>query len=403
MPPSHQSPGRGLNMRKLPLAHLALLAIIYLSFVSLGLPDGVLGVAWTAMHLDLNQPLAALGLVTMALTVSSGTCTLFAGALLRRLGTGLVVTLSCMLTGLALLGFSMLPSFGWMLLLAVPLGLGAGAVDAGLNHFVAAHYSSRHMNWLHGCWGIGATLGPLIMGAALTHTAGWHSGYQHIAMMQLTLALVLLTTLGLWQKEHATPPREAHAQAAPVIQPESLLATWLAPLGFLLYVAAEATTGLWAASLLVNDRGVSAASAGLWVSLFFGSITAGRFGVGLVANRLGNRRLIRLGLGIALAGACVFALPMLPSGLSACGLILMGLGCAPIYPSMMHETARRFAANRVATVIGRQVSLSYVGGAVVPAACGVLAAWAGLSAVMPLVIVLLLGLLATTERLNHLT
>jgi len=304
---------------------------------------------------------------------------------------------------LALLGFAHSPAFGWLLLLAVPLGLGAGAVDAGLNHFVAAHYSSRHMNWLHGCWGIGATLGPFIMGAALAG-AGWQSGYQTIAGLQLTLALVLLLSLSLWNRENAKPPAEVQSEAQQArIKPVSLLATWLAPLAFLLYVAAEAGTGLWAASILVNSRGTSAATAGLWVAAFFGAITGGRFGVGLVANRLGNRRLIRLGILTALGGAVVFALPALPAPVSLLGLVVMGLGCAPIYPSMMHETARRFPPELSAIVIGRQVGLSYVGGAGVPAACGLLAAYAGLGWVMPALVGVLLSLLLVTERLNRLT
>jgi fucose permease len=390
-------------IKKLPLVHLALLAIIYLAFVSLGLPDGVLGVAWTAMRVDLNQPLAAVGLLTITLTASSGLSTLFSGRILKTLGTGPVVMISGFLTGLALLGFALAPGFAWLLLLAVPLGLGAGAVDAGLNHFVAAHYSSRHMNWLHGCWGIGATLGPFIMGASLAGS-GWQSGYQTIALLQLSLAVVLLLSLSLWNRENAKPPPESYNEEQQArLKPVSLLATWLAPLGFLLYVAAEAGTGLWAASILVGQRGVAAATAGLWVSFFFGSITAGRFGIGLVANRLGNRRLIRLGLFGAIAGACLFAVPGLPAWLSCAGLVLMGLGCAPVYPSMMHETARRFPTDLTAKVIGRQIGLSYVGSAGVPAACGLLAAYAGLNTVMPALILVLLALLVVTERLNRLT
>ncbi len=390
-------------LKRVPLVHLALLAIIYLAFVTLGLPDGVLGVAWTAMRLDLHQPLAAVGLVTITLTLSSGISTLFSAYVLKNLGTGPVVMISGFLTGLALLGFSIAPGFGWLLVLAVPLGLGAGAVDAGLNHFVAAHYSSRHMNWLHGCWGIGATLGPLIMGASLA-AAGWQSGYQTIATLQLSLAVVLLLSLSLWHRENAKPPAASQSDAQQAsIKPISTRATWLAPLAFLLYVAFEAGTGLWAASILVNNRGIGAATAGLWVSFFFGAITAGRFAIGLVANRLGNRRLIRLGILTATAGAVVFAVPGLPAALSLPGLIVMGLGCAPIYPSMMHETARRFPSSLTAKVIGRQVGLSYVGSATVPAACGLLAAYAGLSMVMPALILLLLVLLAVTERLNRLT
>ena len=390
-------------LNKVPLAHLALLSIIYLAFVSLGLPDGELGVAWPTMRLDLHQPLAAVGLLTITLTVCSALSTLVSAAVLNKLGTGPVVMISGFLTGLALLGFSLAPSLRWLLLLTVPLGLGAGAVDAGLNHFVAAHYSSRHMNWLHGCWGIGATLGPLLMAATLA-TQGWQQGYQKIAWLQLSLALVLLLSLSLWRRENVKPPPEVADKAfAARLKPVSTTATWLAPLAFLLYVAAEAGTGLWAASILVNSRSTPAATAALWVSFFFGAITVGRFGVGLVANRLGNRRLIRLGILVAILGAVVFAVPALPAPLSLAGLVLMGLGCAPIYPSMMHETARRFPPELSAKVIGRQVGLSYVGGAGVPAACGLLAAYAGLALVMPALVVVLLGLLLVTERLNRLT
>ncbi|MCW2311676.1 MFS transporter [Rhodoferax antarcticus] len=390
-------------INKVALVHLALLSIIYLAFVSLGLPDGALGVAWPAMRLDLNQPLAAVGLLTITLTLCSALSAWVSPAVLKKLGTGPVVMISGFLTGLALLGFSMAPSLGWLLALAVPLGLGAGAVDAGLNHFVSAHYSSRHMNWLHGCWGIGATLGPLIMGAALA-TQGWQQGYQTIAWLQLSLVLVLLLSLSLWKRESAKPSPELQIKAmAARLKPVFTTATWLAPLAFLLYLAAEAGTGLWAASILVNSRGTPAATAALWVAFFFGAITAGRFGAGLVAGRLGNRRLIRLGILVAMVGAVVFAVPALPEPLSLAGLMLMGLGCAPIYPSMMHETARRFPPELSAKVIGRQVALSYVGVAGVPAACGLLAAYAGLALVMPALVLVLLGLLLVTEQLNRLT
>jgi fucose permease len=383
--------------------HLALLAVIYLAFVSLGLPDGVLGVAWTAMRHDLNQPLATVGLISIMVTLSSATCTFFSHRLITHLGTGPLVMLSGFLTGLALLGFSMAPGFGWLLVLAIPLGLGAGAVDAGLNHFVAAHYSSRHMNWLHGFWGIGATVGPLIMGTALLSPAGWHSGYQVIALLQLLMAVVLWLTLPLWKLENATPPTDTQTEGNVHHKPLAPLALWLAPLAFLLYVAAEMGVALWAASILVNERHTSAATAGLWVSFYFGSITVGRFGVGLVAKRMGNRHLIRLGILTAMAGATTFAIPGLPAPVSLFGLMLMGLGCAPIYPSMMHETARRFPAHVTGKVIGLQIGFSYIGVSVLPAACGLLATYAGLVMVMPAIVLLLAALYGVTEWLNHLT
>ena len=385
------------------MAHLILLGIVYVSFISLGLPDGILGVAWPAIRTDMGQPLAAVGAITITMTICSATASFFAGAIAKRMGTGAVVATSCLMTALALLGFSVAPSFGWLVALALPLGLGAGAVDASLNHFVAAHYSSRHMNWLHGFWGVGATTGPLIMGLALASSGGWALGVRSIGLMQLTLAVALFATLALWAKEHAKPPagEDAHGEAA--FKPVRPLATWLAPTLFLFYVAAEMGTGLWAASILVTDRGLAQAQAGIWVSVYFGSITAGRFGVGLVSERLGNRRLVRLGATLALAGAALFALPGLPALLSLAGLVLMGLGCAPVFPSLMHEAARRFPADVARTVIGRQMMAAYAGGSVIPAAFGLLATWVGLGAVMPVVMLLLIALLWATRALDRLT
>jgi fucose permease len=385
------------------VAHLLLLGIIYVSFISLGLPDGILGVAWPAIRADMDQPLAAVGIITITMTVCSAFSSLMAGAIVKRVGTGVVVATSCLMTALALVGFSIVPSFAWLVALAIPLGLGAGAVDSSLNHFVAAHYSSRHMNWLHGFWGVGATTGPLIMGLALATSAGWAGGARTIGFLQLGLAVVLWLTLSLWSKEHSKPPAEDGDPAATPFKPLRPLAVWLAPTTFLFYVAAEMGTGLWAASILVGNRGMAQADAGFWVSIYFGSITAGRFAVGVVANRLGNRRLIRMGIALAAFGAAVFASHEVIGQASLAGLILMGLGCAPVFPSLMHETAKRFPDDMARTVIGRQMTFSYVGGSLIPAAFGVLATWAGLGAVMPVVVVLLVALLGLTAWLDSLT
>jgi fucose permease len=386
------------------LAHLLLLAIVYVSFVSLGLPDAVMGVIWPAMRADMGQPLAALGVLTLTMTVCAALSAGFAGRIVSRVGTGVVVAASCLMTALALVGFSVAPSFAWLVLLGIPLGAGGGAVDASLNHFVAAHYSSRHMNWLHGFWGVGATTGPAVMGLALASPGGWTRGMLALGLAQLTLAALLWATLSLWRRERSQPADPAATGEPPMVfKPVARRALWLAPLCFLFYVAAEMGTGLWAASILVNDRGISLAQAGFWVSLYFGSITAGRFGVGLVSERQGNRRLVRLGATLALAGAALFALPGLPALLSLAGLVLMGLGCAPVFPSLMHEAARRFPADVARTVIGRQMMAAYAGGSVIPAAFGLLATWVGLGAVMPVVMLLLIALLWATRALDRLT
>lgn len=386
------------------MAHLLLLAIVYVAFVSLGLPDAVMGVIWPAMRADMGQPLAALGVLTLTMTVCAALSAGLAGRIVARVGTGVVVAASCLMTALALVGFSVAPSFAWLVLLGIPLGAGGGAVDASLNHFVAAHYSSRHMNWLHGFWGVGATTGPAVMGLALASPGGWTRGILTLGLAQLTLAALLWATLSLWRRERCHPTDAAAADEPPVVfKPVARSALWLAPLCFLFYVAAEMGTGLWAASILVNDRGISLAQAGFWVSVYFGSITLGRFGVGLVSDRLGNRRLVHLGVTLALAGATLFALPGLPALLSLAGLVLMGLGCAPVFPSLMHEAARRFPADVARTVIGRQMMAAYAGGSVIPAAFGLLATWVGLGAVMPMVVLLLIALLWATRALDQLT
>jgi fucose permease len=380
-----------------------LLATVYLAFISLGLPDSVLGVAWPGMRASLGQDLASAGLITLVLTVGSALSSFVGGRVLARWGTGPVVTVSGLLTGLALLGFALSPSFALLLLLAVPLGLGAGAVDARLNQFVAAHYSARHMNWLHGCWGVGATLGPLIMASALTSATGWRQGYLWIGGVQLGLVLLFVLVLPLWQRHQAQSVASAAVSPTTPKGPAPTLALWLAPALYLAYAAVEISIGLWAGSLLVDGRGLDAKTAALWVSCFFGAIMLGRFATGLLTLRLGNRQLVRLGIAVASVGAALFASNALPAPLSLAGLVLLGLGCAPIYPCLMHETARRFEPVTAAKVISRQVGFAYVGAAIVPAALGYLATAAGLGAIMPALLAALLLLLLMSEALNRIT
>ena len=389
-----------------------LLALIYVAFISLGLPDGVLGVAWPLMRLSLGQPVEAAGLVTMVVTGCSALSGFASGAVLKRLSAGVVVTASGFLTGLALLGIAQVPSFVVLLLLAVPLGFGAGAVDSAMNHFVARHYSARHMNWLHGFWGLGATLGPAIMGWALANSAAgsgsgadasWRAGYFDIGLIQLGLAVVFLMSLGLWKHapKVALPIQGAAANVeAPARRP---LALWLAPFLFFLYAGVEVGTSLWAATVLIEGRHVSGATAGLWVSGFFGAIMAGRFGTGLIAVRLGNRQLVRYGLAFAALGAGLFSLAGLPAWLSLVGLVMLGLGCAPVYPSLMHEAARRFDAVTAQRVIGQQVGSAYIGCVLLPAALGLVGATWGLGWIMPLIALMAIVLLLLSVKLDVMT
>jgi len=376
-----------------------LLVLVYAAFVSLGLPDGALGVAWPAMRADLGQPLEALGIVTLLWLASSALSGFAAGAVLARLGTPKVVVLSGLLTGLALLGFAFAPSFLGVTLLAVPFGLGAGAVDAGLNHFAAEHYSSRHMNWLHASWGLGATLGPLAIAASVANGDGWRRGYLGIAVAQLLLVAVLVSARRLWDQvpARAGPARPESGPGRPV----SRSALILAPLTYALYVGAEGGIGFWAASVLRDGRGFEPGLAGAITGAFYAAIALGRLVSGAVAERVGNRRMVRVGLALALLGLGLFSLQLGPLAASA-GLALTGLGFAPIYPCLMHETPRRFDAVTTRRVVGHQVACACLGAMLLPPVFGLAAARMGLSVVAPsvalLVLLLAIGIVALDAR-----
>lgn len=354
-------------------ASISLLIVIYLAFISLGLPDGTLGVAWPKMRESLALPIGLAGVLMFVVTVLSGISSFTSGRVLSRFGTGPVVLASGLATGCALIIVSQAGSLPWLLLAAVPLGFGAGAVDAGLNGFVARHYSGRHMNWLHACWGIGATCGPLIMAYAADAPIGWRGGYLIIGSVQLTLALMFVFSLSLW---NAVPTRphgedEPHVRNPPTLGTKST-AAWLSGVIFMLYVAAEGTVGLWAASILVESRGIGLREAGQCVTAYYGSITLGRILVGFAVDRMGNRRMVRAGVVIALSGLLAFTFSSHPLGM-AIGLVLAGLGFAPVYPGLIHEVPRRFAPEAVQTVIGRQVSGAYIGMATLAPLAGVVA------------------------------
>jgi MFS family permease len=379
-----------------------LLGVVYLAFISLGLPDGALGVAWPRLHETLRLPIGMAGVLMFVVTLCSAASSFTSGRIIGRFGTGPVVLLSGLVTGTALILFSQARGLGWLLLAAVPLGFGAGAVDAGLNGFVARHYSGRHMNWLHACWGIGATTGPLIMAYAAGSALDWRGGYLILGALQLTLAVVFIFTLRLWE---AVPlrPAEEHASegsGSPTLGANST-AGWLSGVIFAIYVTAEGTVGLWAGSILVEGRGIALRPAGQAVTAYYGALTLGRILVGFAVDRIGNRRLVRAGLAVALGGVVAFAFsPGFPG--MVLGLVLAGLGFAPVYPGLIHEVPRRFSPAAVQTVIGRQVCGAYVGLATLPPLLGALAQ-VSLEAVAPVVLVvagLLIGAVAWLDRLT---
>jgi len=355
---------------------ILLLAVIYLGYFSIGLPDGSFGLAWPAIYPELGLPVGLAGTILLFGTILSGSSGFASGRVLRKIGTGPVVAASCLLTGTGMILIGSAHGAMFLYLSAIPLGVGAGAVDAGLNSFVARHYSGRHMNWLHACWGIGATTGPLLMGWAIAHP-GWRGGYWMLGCVQLTLALAFFLSLPLWKEaplRRGAGADGSHEGRLPTLGANSK-AGYLSMGAFILYVGVETMTGLWIGTGLIVGRGFSPAAAAFCTAAYYASITGGRILVGIVVDRYGNRRLIAIGLCTALAGAILFTFAGSP--VAAFGaLVLLGAGYAPVYPCLMHEVPARFSPEAVGTVIARQTGASYIGGATMPVAAGWFAAHA---------------------------
>lgn len=378
-----------------------LLIVIYLAFISLGLPDSLLGSAWPLAHQSLGVDVSMAGVVTVIASIGTILSSLLSTRLIARYGTGKVTFVSVLLTALALLGISLAPNFSVLCLLAIPLGLGGGNVDAALNNFVANHYQARHMSWLHSFWGIGATTGPIIMSAFLARGGYWRGGYLSVSLIQTVLVLVLFFSLPLWKK--VEPQAAAAADSPGSLSNTQTLKRPLVKFGmlaFFTYVALEGSTGLWSSSYLVAVKGFSATQAATGVSLFYGGISAGRILDGFVSLRYANVTRMRFGQGLTLLGLlCLFL--DLPSLFSLLSLGLIGVGCAPMFPSMMHETPKRFGKDVSQSVIGLQMASSYFGYATMPMLFGFLARTVGFM-ILPLVLgLLLLGQTLANERINR--
>lgn len=339
----------------------ALLVIIYIAFISLGLPDSILGSAWPVIRLELGAPVAVAGFVAM--TVSAGTVlsSLASNRMVSRFGTAKVTVVSVAMTAIALVGFYFVGHVAFLFLLAIPLGLGAGSVDAALNNFVALHYESKHMNWLHCFWGVGATLGPMIMSLFLGSPSGWRSGYLTIGGLQFLLVICLLVTLNLWQ---AAEGKTQEVENGAIITNREALAipsVKLALVSFVFFSVTETTTGLWSSSYLVEVKGLAASTAARWTAAFYGGITLGRLLAGFLSIKMKNSALIRGGQLVCILGAVFLILP-LPVSISALGIVLIGLGTAPIFPAMLHETPNRFGAKASGAIMGLQMAFAYTGG-----------------------------------------
>ena len=353
----------------------ALLMMIYLSFISLGLPDSMLGSAWPAMNVSLNAPLWGAGLVQMLISFCTIISSLNSAKLIRRFGTGKLTAISVATTALALLGFSLAKNYAFLLLMAVPLGLGAGAVDAGLNNYVALHCEAKHMSWLHCFWGVGTIIGPMILSAVLRVGGSWATGYRAVGLIQCAVSALLFATLGMWKRGNIQQ-EEYGAKALSVWEVLSLPGAKAGMVTFLCYCAVESTLGLWGATYISQVRGVDEATAASFGAMFYIGITVGRAISGFMAMKLLPKQMVRVGQAL-LALGCIFM--MIPAGstLSGIGLVVCGLRCAPIYPNIIQDTPVNYGTENSQAAIGVQMAFAYVGSTFLPSIFGALAGVGG--------------------------
>lgn len=378
-----------------------LLALIYIAFISLGLPDSLLGSGWPVMHGELNVPVSYMGIVSMVISGGTIVSSLLSDRLTRKLGTRVVTVASVFLTVLALFGFSFSNRFWMLIVFAVPYGLGAGAIDAALNNYVALHYKSKHMSWLHCFWGVGTIVSPFIMGYALTSST-WNDGYRIVGYIQLGIAVLLLATLPVWKvnkNRDDLPQKSVGLVGALKIKGVPFLL-----IGFLAYCAAEATAMQWASTYFVEVKGISTERAANFASLFYIGMTVGRFVSGFLTDRLGDRKMIIVGTCIAACGIVALFVPANSYIVSLAAFVVIGLGCAPVYPCIIHSTPNNFGAENSGAIIGIQMASAYVGSTFMPPLFGLLGNAVGFE-IMPayllVFIVLMIVMVEITFRVTR--
>lgn len=409
-----------------------LLSIIYVAFISLGLPDSLIGSGWPVMHAQLHVPMSYAGIITMIIAGCTIISSLMADRVTHRFGTGKVTAVSVATTAIALFGFSFSGAFWMLCLWAIPYGLGAGAVDASLNNFVALHYESRQMNWLHCFWGVGAAISPFVMSMSLTHNLGWASGYRFIGIIQVALSIILFMSLPLWSRKERetalaetvpvetalaetasaeterteTAPAKAVSASAPRLTLPQIVRIPGVPevlVAFFAYCALEQTAGLWASSYLVQARGVEVTTAAQFASLFYLGITAGRFLAGIIAGRLNDRQLVRVGVVVVMIGIVFIAVPLSVQWPALAGLVMVGFGCAPIYPSLIHATPATFGADKSQAIIGVQMAAAYVGTTFMPPLFGAVASVTGMWMFALFLLLFTVVMAVMTEWANKIT
>lgn len=349
--------------------YLVLLILIYIAFISLGLPDSLLGSGWPVMHTELGVPVSYMGIVSMIISGGTIISSLFSDKLTKKFGTRMVTVASVFLTVIALFGFSFSSQFWMLIIFAIPYGLGAGAIDAALNNYVALHYKAKHMSWLHCFWGVGTIVSPFIMRYALANRT-WNSGYRMVGFIQLGIAILLLITLPVWKVNQSTS--QESGKSVGLMDALKIKGVPFLLLGFFAYCAAEATTMQWASTYFVEVKGISVDRAAGFASLFYIGITVGRFISGIITDKLGDRKMILLGTGILVCGIFCLCLPVKSYMVAFVAFLVMGLGCAPIYPCIIHSTPYNFGAENSGAIIGIQMASAYVGSTFIPPLFGLI-------------------------------
>lgn len=374
-----------------------LLAIIYLAFISLGLPDALLGSAWPMMYQEFSVPISYAGIISAIISIDTVISSLNSDRLTRHLGAGKVTAISVLITAVSIFGFSFSHSFLPLVFWAIPYGLGAGSVDAALNNYVALHYKSRHMSWLHAMWGIGAASGPYIMGYAISSGGGWTSGYRYIAILQTVLTAILFISLPAW-KGKRNETKEEKGNALSLKEIVKIKGAKEIMISFFCYCAIEQTSGLWASSYLVLYKGFNAESAAAFASMFFIGITAGRIISGFLTIKLNDDSMIRLGSALIGTGIILLFLPGMKE-IALLAFILIGLGCAPIYPSIIHSTPVHFGPERSQAIIGVEMASAYIGNCLMPPFFGILANHISIALLPIYLLIILVMMVIMHERL----
>lgn len=364
--------------------YIFLLILIYIAFISLGLPDSLLGSAWPVMHNELNVSYSSMGIITMIISFGTIISSLLSNRLTNKLGTRIVTVISVFLTVIALFGFSFSNQFWMLALFAIPYGLGAGAIDAALNNYVALHYKAKHMSWLHCFWGTGAIISPLIMGYALS-TSTWNNGYRIVGFVQLGIALLLLITLPVWKINEA-PTREEKKNIS-ILSALKIKGVPFLLIGFFAYCAAEQTAMQWASTYFVEVIGVTEDRAATFASLFLIGITLGRFVSGFVTEKLGDKKMILIGSTILGLGIITLLLPFNSYIVAIIAFIIIGFGSGPIYPCIIHSTPFNFGKENSGAIIGIQMASAYVGTTFMPPLFGLIGNAIGFK-IMPIYLLL---------------